>query len=40
MPTTEEIMERMGSDAEIWEDLRYCAAGLGGCDGLDNGVLL
>lgn len=40
MPTTEEIMEQIGSDAEIWEDLGYCAAGLGGLDGLDNGVPL
>lgn len=40
MPTTEEIMEQMGSDAEIWGDLEYGAVGLGGFDGLDNGVLL
>lgn len=39
MPTTEEIMGQMGSDADIYEDLEYCAVRLGGFDGLDNGVL-
>lgn len=32
-------MGQMGSDADIYEDLEYCAVGLGGIDGLDNGVL-
>jgi hypothetical protein len=40
MPTTEEIMEQMGSDVDVYEDLEYCAVGLGEFDGLDNGVLL
>lgn len=33
MPTTEEIMGQMGSDAGIYEDLEYCAVGLGEFDG-------